>query len=62
MSTPATSGSRFETLFLIFLRVAVGWHFAYEGLVKIFTPGWTAAGYLRSSEWIAADLFRWMAS
>ena len=62
MSTPATSGSRFETLFLVFLRVAVGWHFAYEGLVKIFTPGWTAAGYLRSSDWIAADLFRWMAA
>lgn len=43
------------------LRVAIGWHFLYEGLAKLFDPAWTAAGYLRSAEWIFADWFRWMA-
>jgi len=31
---------------LLFLRLAVGWHFLYEGYVKIASSGWTAAGYL----------------
>jgi uncharacterized membrane protein YphA (DoxX/SURF4 family) len=31
------------------LRVAIGWQFLYEGLVKLLDPGWTAAGYLESA-------------
>jgi len=34
---------------LTILRVAIGWHFLYEGLVKLFDPEWTAAGYLESA-------------
>jgi len=40
------------------LRVLVGWHFLYEGLVKITDPNWSAAGYLVSSRWLLADLFK----
>ena len=29
--------------------------------VDRFDPSWTAAGYLRSSRWLLADLFHWMA-
>jgi uncharacterized membrane protein YphA (DoxX/SURF4 family) len=46
---------------LVLLRLVVGWHFLYEGLVKLFDPGWTAKGYLLSSEWLLADVFHWMA-
>jgi len=46
---------------LLLLRLAIGWHFLYEGLAKLFDPGWSAAAYLRSSEWLLADLFHWMA-
>lgn len=49
-------------LLLTLLRVAIGWHFLYEGLVKILDPEWTAAGYLASSEWILGDLFRRIAA
>jgi len=45
---------------LCFLRIAIGWHFLYEGLSKLFDPGWSAAGFLASSRWILADLFHWM--
>lgn len=34
---------------LTLLRVLIGWHFLYEGLVKICTPGWTAKSYLLAS-------------
>jgi len=43
------------------LRMAIGWHFLYEGLVKLLNPGWTAAGYLESSTGPLAALFQAMA-
>ncbi len=50
-----------RTFLLFMLRVGVGWHFLYEGLVKLLDPRWTAAGYLMESRWIFSGLFRWMA-
>lgn len=40
------------------LRVAVGWHFLYEGVSKLLTPNWTAAPYLQSSTGPFAGLFQ----
>lgn len=40
---------KLKPLFLLLLRVAVGWHLLYEGLIKLFSPGWSASGYLESS-------------
>jgi len=45
---------------LVLLRIAIGWHFLFEGLAKLFTPGWTAAEYLATSRWIFAPLFHWI--
>jgi thiosulfate dehydrogenase [quinone] large subunit len=39
------------------LRVAIGWHFLYEGLVKVFTPGWSSAEFLQMSNWIFSPVF-----
>jgi uncharacterized membrane protein YphA (DoxX/SURF4 family) len=44
------------------LRILVGWHFLYEGIAKLITPGWSAKIYLIGSNWIFADLFHQMAS
>jgi thiosulfate dehydrogenase [quinone] large subunit len=38
-----------QKLTLVFLRLAIGWHFLYEGLVKLANPNWTSAGYLMDS-------------
>ena len=53
---------------LVLLRTLIGWHFLYEGLVKLVWPAWTragvplgrfsSAGYLRSSTGPFADVFR----
>jgi len=43
------------------LRIVIGWHFLYEGLTKLFHPGWSAAGYLSASQWVFADFFHRMA-
>jgi thiosulfate dehydrogenase [quinone] large subunit len=46
---------------IVLLRVAIGWHFLYEGLAKLTKPGWSAAGYLLQSRGALADFFRALA-
>ncbi len=42
---------------MVLLRVFIGWHFAYEGLVKILNPKWSALPYLLDSKGIMSDFF-----
>ena len=57
-----TFKNRLAPAFLALLRIVIGWHFLYEGLVKLMNPAWTARPFLEGSRWIFGDLFRWMAS
>ena len=43
-------------------RVAIGWHFLYEGLSKLWTVNWTATGFLANATGPFAGFYRWMAS
>ncbi|MBC8373328.1 MAG: DoxX family membrane protein, partial [Planctomycetes bacterium] len=47
---------------LTLVRIAIGWHFLYEGLTKVFADKWTSAGFLQQSDWLLADTFHWIAS
>lgn len=47
---------------LVLLRMLIGWHFLYEGVVKLWNPGWSARGYLLDSEGLFEGLFAWMAT
>ena len=47
---------------LVVLRLAIGWHLLYEGLIKIFDPSWSAIGYLLDSKGFLAEFFYWIAS
>ncbi len=53
-STPAR-------VFLVLLRVAIGWHCLVEGLDKLSTPNWTSEGYLRESVGPLGPRFRELA-
>jgi uncharacterized membrane protein YphA (DoxX/SURF4 family) len=53
---------KYSIYLLTGLRILVGWHFLYEGIVKLLTPGWSAKIYLMNSNWIFADLFHQIAS
>ena len=46
---------------LVALRLLIGWHFLYEGIVKLFNPAWTAKGYLLSAS-ILKPFFGWLGS
>jgi thiosulfate dehydrogenase [quinone] large subunit len=60
--------TRTQQTALVLLRTLIGWHFLYEGFVKLLWPAWTragvplgrfsSAGYLRSSTGPFADVFR----
>ena len=54
--------SRSAMVALTLMRVAVGWHFLYEGLAKLTSPTWSAAGYMRVSRGPFAAFFKWIAS
>ena len=51
-----------KTMAVTVLRMLIGWHFLYEGLWKLVQPGgWSAMGYLKTSQWFAAPLFHHIA-
>ena len=46
---------------LVILRVAIGWHFLYEGITKILNPNWSSIGYLMDSKGFMSGVFHSMA-
>lgn len=66
MATPnLTAGSRYsngQIAALFLLRLSIGWHFLYEGVVKLWNPNWSAAPYLADSGGWFADMFQNIAS
>jgi len=47
---------------IMVLRVVIGWHFLYEGVSKLTSTTWSAAGYMKASRGPLAEFFRWIAS
>ncbi len=47
---------------IVLLRVLIGWHFMYEGVVKLHDPAWTSKGYLMSAEGWFSGFFAWLGS
>lgn len=35
---------------VVLLRVLIGWHFLFEGVVKMYNPEWTSFGYLATAQ------------
>ena len=59
--TPRSTGRTQEVL-LVLLRMGLGWHLLYEGLVKALNPGWTSAAFLAESRWLFSGGFHWIAA
>src|SRR5262245_21034141 len=43
---------------LVLLRLAIGWHFLFEGVEKLRSPTWSSENYLRESTGPLAPMFR----
>lgn len=48
-----------QTTSLILLRILIGWHFLYEGVLKLYNPAWTSKGYLLSASFLK-PFFTWI--
>jgi len=46
---------------LVLLRMIIGWHFLYEGIVKVLNPKWTSYGYLMDSKGWLQSFFQSLA-
>ncbi len=44
------------------LRVLIGWHFLYEGIVKVYNPDWTSFGYLATAQGPLKPVFQALTS
>ncbi|MDR1172929.1 MAG: DoxX family membrane protein [Bacteroidales bacterium] len=42
------------------IRAAIGWHFLYEGLIKLFADEWSAASYLNNTHGFLSGFYHWL--
>ena len=54
--------SNIQLGWLVVLRIAIGWHFLYEGLVKLMNPNWSCVGFLLDSGGFMKSFFYDLAS
>ena len=48
--------------FIAIIRLAVGWHFLYEGLTKLLSENWSSEGYLSNTFGTFSGFYQWLAS
>jgi uncharacterized membrane protein YphA (DoxX/SURF4 family) len=51
-----------KKIFITILRVAIGWHFLYEGIAKVVITDWSSYSYLANSTGPLSGLYHWMAA
>jgi thiosulfate dehydrogenase [quinone] large subunit len=44
---------------VVLMRILIGWHFLYEGVLKMYNPTWTSKAYLMSAE-LLKPFYRWL--
>lgn len=51
-----------KKIIITLFRVAIGWHFLYEGLAKLWMGNWSAASYLTNSTGPFSSFYNWLGS
>jgi len=44
------------------IRAAIGWHFLYEGCIKLFAEEWSSASYLNNTYGFLSGFYHWLAA
>ena len=47
---------------LVTLRMLIGWHLLYEGVVKLLNPQWSSYSFLEGSQGLFAGIADWITS
>ena len=51
-----------KKLFITLLRMAIGWHFLYEGMSKFITENWSAYPFLINTSGFFSGFYHWLAT
>ena len=57
MESGTKPGATRTQIIFTLLRIIIGWHFLYEGISKLATPGWSSAAFLMDSKWLFSGAF-----
>lgn len=52
----------YKKILVTAVRMAIGWQFLYEGLLKLLSTGWSAETYLSNAQGFLAPFYQWLAS
>ena len=58
----STQLQNWKVLAVSILRMAIGWHFLYEGIAKITAASWSSQSYLANSTSFLSPFYHWLAS
>ena len=53
---------KWEVLVVSVLRMAIGWHFLYEGIAKIVADSWSSQAYLANTTGFFSPFYHWIAA
>lgn len=53
--------SRLKVSVITIIRAAIGWHFLYEGLSKLFMEDWSSQTYLANASGFLSGFYHWLA-
>lgn len=56
------SENQWSAFSITLIRMAIGWHFLYEGFSKLLTEGWTSQAFLEGSTSFMSGFYHWLAS
>jgi uncharacterized membrane protein YphA (DoxX/SURF4 family) len=54
--------SRLKLTVITIIRVAIGWHFLYEGLSKLLMENWSSQSYLANATGFLSGFYHWLAA
>jgi len=49
-------------LLITILRIAIGWHFLYEGIIKVVAESWTAKDFLGNTYGFLSGFYHWLSA
>ncbi|MGF1587320.1 MAG: DoxX family protein [Bacteroidales bacterium] len=49
-------------ILITILRISVGWFFLYEGMIKVFDPGWTSYNFLSNTSGFLSGIYHALAA
>jgi len=62
MKTQSSTFKKWDVWAITLLRMAIGWHFLYEGIAKIVAGGWSSQSYLANTTGFFSPFYHWLAA